>query len=164
MIITDESNSSMILGQFLFGVNCGVFLTNLPKIMEEVIPVKWYNIFFGASLNMFIQIFFLVNKWLMMGVPTICSSDFVKVKKQMAGNFTLSYFKILPVPFMVASLFSIQFIFTHDPLGFLLRSRPKLESVEALKHIYLHETDAKYDELYKQMRYGATWEDHPEIE
>ena len=70
----------------------------------------------------------------------------------------------LPVPFMVASLFSIQFIFTHDPLGFLLRSRPKLESIEALKHIYLHETDEKYDEMYKEMRYGSTWEEHPELE
>ena len=55
-------------------------------------------------------------------------------------------------------------IFKHDPLGFLLRNRPKIEAIEGLKRVYLHETDEKYELMYREMRYGPQWEEHPEKE
>ena len=67
----------------------------------------------------------------------------------MAKNFSLSFFKLLPVPFMIASLAALMLIFKHDPLGFLLKKRTKIEAIEGLKRVYLHESDEKYEEMYK---------------
>jgi hypothetical protein len=104
----------------MYGFAAGVFITILPKIIEETVPHKYYARFFGASTNIFVMSFFIFNSWMTLTIPYY---NFMgpSLKKQMAKSFALGWFNYIPVPFMFIGLAATTTFFNHNPLYYMIK-------------------------------------------
>ena len=156
----------------MYGFAAGVFITILPKIIEETVPHKYYARFFGASTNVFVLSFFMFNTWMSLSIPDY--DIFGKsLKKQMAKSWVLGWFNFIPVPFMICGLAATTSFFNHNPLYFLIEKGEKEhdDAMHVITQIYAHTVDHEYAEIYKCLKEGTevdydnheNWEHHPHL-
>lgn len=153
----------------MYGLAAGVFITILPKIIEETVPHKYYHRFFGASTNIFVMGYFIFNSWLTLNIPDYNFTG--SLKKQMEKSFALSWFNYLPIPLMVLGLGATSFFFNHDPLYYLIKKEEHDDALHVISQIYKHTVEHEFSEIYKCLKEGtevdyknhANWEHHPHL-
>jgi predicted MFS family arabinose efflux permease len=59
-----NSYSTVIIGRFIYGFVAGVMLNITPKMLLETIPMDVYNSGYGASTNLVIELFKIIDLFL----------------------------------------------------------------------------------------------------
>lgn len=127
----------------MFGLAAGVFITILPKIIEETVPHKYYARFFGASTNIFVMSYFIFNSWMTCSIPEYNIMG-PNLKTQMAKSFPLGFFNYIPIPFMLVGLAATMKFLSHDPLYFLILKDDHENAVHVISQIYVHSVEHEY--------------------
>ena len=64
LISSINTFSTVIIGRFLYGFTCGVMLNITPKMLLETIPMDIYNSGYGASTNLAIEVFKIMDMFI----------------------------------------------------------------------------------------------------
>lgn len=59
-----NSYSTVIIGRFIYGFVAGVMLNITPKMLLETIPMDVYNAGYGASTNLVIELFKVLDMFI----------------------------------------------------------------------------------------------------
>lgn len=140
----------MVFGKFLFGVGAGVCITVAPRVLEETIPHKYFDKYgFGAMTNVGVDIMILTATILVMFMPKKGHKHVTE--KVLAESTLYKWLYLAPVP-----LFGIAFIlavmcFRRESVGFYIHKKDKVNSIRALRQIFMGRTPAEYAKQYKKM-------------
>ena len=95
----------MIISRFLFSFFAGVHVAMTPKILDETIPDHLMDYGFGASTNVFINVFLMIEMLMGIGYPDDSDDPILKTTSYWRAFF------IAPIPIMVIALFLNIFVF-----------------------------------------------------
>ena len=136
-------------GRFLYGAVGGCMLSITPKMLQETIPIDVYNLGVGASTNFVIEFYKVINmygnKWMY--------SDY-NVKAAQSTHFFQRWRIqfLLPIPFMVASLFIFIIFARKETIEFYVKKNRKEEAIKLMKMVIVGKDEDYYEKKYNEKK------------
>jgi MFS family permease len=121
-----NSYSTVIIGRFIYGFVAGVMLNITPKMLLETLPMDIYNAGYGASTNLVIEGFKIIDIFVNIQLYKNAASDSAVTVDHHEHFFTSWRIQfLLPVPFMSLALFVFIFFAKEETIEYYVKNNQK---------------------------------------
>lgn len=140
----------MLFGKFLFGMGAGVCITVAPRVLEETIPPKYFDRYgFGAMTNVGVDVMILTATIMVMIMPKKGHKHVTE--KDLADSTLYKWLYLAPIPLFGAAFVLAIMCFRRESVGFYIHKKDKVNSIRAIRQIFMGESNEEYAKRYKKM-------------